>query len=70
LTLPQIPPVPKEKVVPTDLDNILSGRGPVILRSSTLPDNSGKRFEYIGQTCTVEITIRYRVNAVLNPGPR
>jgi hypothetical protein len=69
LTLPQIPPVSKEKAVPTDLDSILLGRT-IIFRSSTLPDNSGKRFEYIGQACTVEITIRYRANAILNPGPR
>jgi hypothetical protein len=60
LTIPQIPAVPKEKAVPTDIDNILSGRGPTIFSSSTLPDNSGKVFRYIGQTCTVEITIRYR----------
>ena len=60
LTIPQIPPVPKEKAVPTDIDNILSGRGSIIFSSSTLPDNSGKVFRYIGQTCTVEITIRYR----------
>jgi hypothetical protein len=60
LTIPQIPAVPKEKAVPTDVDNILSSRGTIIFSTSTLPDNSGKVFRYIGQTCTVEITIRYR----------
>jgi hypothetical protein len=60
LTIPQIPAVPKEKAVPTDIDNILSSRGTTIFSSSPLPDNSGKVFRYIGQTCTVEITIRYR----------
>ncbi len=69
LTIPQIPPVPKEKAVPTDVDNILSGRT-MLFSSSILPDRSGKMFRYVGQTCTVEITIRYTVNAVLNPGPR
>ena len=59
LTIPQIPAVPKEKAVPTDIDNILSGRT-TVFSSSALPDNSGKVFRYIGQTCTVEITIRYR----------
>jgi hypothetical protein len=60
LTIPQIPPIPKEKAVPTDIDNILLSRGSIIFSSSTLPDNSGKVFRYIGETCTVEITIRYR----------
>ena len=60
LTIPQIPAVPKEKAVPTDIDNILSSRGPIIFSSSPLPDNSGRVFRYIGQACTVEITIRYR----------
>ena len=59
LTIPQIPAVPKEKVVPTDVDSILSSRT-IVFSSSALPDNSGKVFRYIGQTCTVEITIRYR----------
>jgi hypothetical protein len=59
-TIPQIPAVPKEKAVPTDVDSILSGRGTTIFSSSILPDDSGRAFRYIGQTCTVEITIRYR----------
>ena len=59
LTIPQIPAVPKENAVPTDVDNVLFGK-PTIFSSSTLPDNSGKVFRYGGQTCAVEITIRYR----------
>jgi hypothetical protein len=58
-TIPQIPAVPKEKAVPTDIDHILFGNTNVF-SSSALPDNSGKAFRFIGQTCTIEITIRYR----------
>jgi hypothetical protein len=60
LTIPQIPPVPKEKAVPTDMDTLLAGTGSIVFSSSTLPDRSGKVFRYIRETCTVEITIRYR----------
>src|SRR3954462_8410097 len=56
LTIPQIPAVPKEKAVPTDIDDVLSSRG-TIFSSSPLPDKSGKVFRYIGPACTVEITI-------------
>jgi hypothetical protein len=35
LTIPQIPPVPKEKAVPTDVDNLLSSRT-ILFSTSTL----------------------------------
>src|SRR5262249_3068937 len=49
-TIPQIPPVSKEKAVPTDIDNVLFGD--TILKVSTLADRSGKVFQFVGRTCT------------------
>jgi len=59
LTIPEVPPVPKETAVQTDIDADFFGRN-AILRTSVLPDRSGKRFEFITTTCTIEVTIRYR----------
>jgi hypothetical protein len=58
LTIPEVPPVPKEAAVRTDIDVDFFRN--TILRMSVLPDHSGKRFEFITTTCTVEVTIRYR----------
>jgi hypothetical protein len=57
-TIPQIPPISKDRAIPTDIDSVLFGDA--IFRAGALPDRSGQRFEFIGRTCTVEITIRYR----------
>jgi hypothetical protein len=59
LTIPQIPRLPKDKAVRADIDSDFFG-SPIVLRTGPLPDHSGKLFEFIGETCTVEITIRYR----------
>jgi hypothetical protein len=58
-TIPQIPPISKDRAIPTDIDSDFFGNS-VVLPTSGLPDYSGKLFEFIGRTCTVEITIRYR----------
>jgi hypothetical protein len=57
-TIPQIPPISKDRAIPTDIDSDMFGDA--IFRVSGLPDRSGELFEFIGRTCTVEITIRYR----------
>jgi hypothetical protein len=57
-TIPQIPPISKDRAIATDIDSDFFGDS--ILRAGPLPDRSGQRFEFIGRTCTVEITIRYR----------
>lgn len=57
-TIPQIPPIAKDRAIPTDMDRNFFGDS--ILRVSALPDRSGKRYEFAGRTCTVEITIRYK----------
>jgi hypothetical protein len=57
-TIPQIPPISKDRAIPTDIDSDFFGNS--IIRESGLTDRSGKLFEFIGRTCTVEITIRYR----------
>ena len=59
LTIPQIPSVPKDRAIPGDIDSDFFGNS-IVFRTSALPDHSGKLFEFIGKTCTVEITIRYR----------
>jgi hypothetical protein len=59
LTIPQIPPVPKDRAIPADIDSDFFGN-PIVFRTGPLPDHSGKLFEFIGKTFTVEITIRYR----------
>jgi hypothetical protein len=59
LTIPQIPRLPKDKAVRADIDSDFFG-SPIVLRTGPLLDHSGKLFEFIGETCTVEITIRYR----------
>jgi hypothetical protein len=59
LTIPQIPRVPKDRAIPSDIDSDFFGSS-IIFRTSVLPDHSGKLFEFIGKSCTVEITIRYR----------
>ena len=58
LTIPQIPPVSKDRAIATDIDGDFFGDS--ILRVSALSDRSGKRYEFIGRSCTVEITIRYK----------
>jgi hypothetical protein len=57
-TIPQIPPISKDRAVPADIDSDFFGD--TIFRAGPLPDRSGQRFEFIGRTCTVEITIRYK----------
>jgi hypothetical protein len=57
-TIPQIPPISKDRAIPTDIDSDFFGDS--IFRFWALPDRTGERFEFIGRTCTVEITIRYR----------
>jgi hypothetical protein len=59
LTIPQIPRVPKDRAIPADIASDFFGNS-IVFRTSALPDHSGKLFECIGRTCTVEITIRYR----------
>jgi hypothetical protein len=63
LTIPQIPRVPKDRAIPGDIDSDFFG-DQIILRAMGLPDHSGELFEFIGRTCTVQITIRYtaRIN--------
>ena len=56
-TVPQIPPISKDRAIPTDIDSDFFGDA--IFRESGLRDRSGERYEFIGRTCTVEITIRY-----------
>jgi hypothetical protein len=58
LTIPQIPRVPKDRAIPADIDSDFFGNS-IFFRTSALPDHSGKLFEFIGKTCTIEITIRY-----------
>jgi hypothetical protein len=59
LTTPLIPRVPKDRAVPADIDSDFFGNS-MVVRTGPLPDHSGTLFEFIGKTCTVEITIRYR----------
>jgi hypothetical protein len=59
LTIPQIPSISKDRAIPADIDSDFFGNS-IVFRTSALPDHSGKLFEFIGETCTVEITIRYR----------
>ena len=58
LTVPQIPSAPTNGAVPTDVDKIFLGD--TIFRGMGLPDHSGEIFEFIGKTCTIQITIRYK----------
>jgi hypothetical protein len=58
LTVPQIPS-PTNGAVPTDVDNIFFGDN-TIFRGIGLPDHSGEIFEFVGKTCTIQITIRYK----------
>jgi hypothetical protein len=58
LTIPQVPPVAKEVAVQTDIDADFFDN--TIFRTAVLPDHSGRQFEFMKPTCTVEITIRYR----------
>src|SRR5579862_6102835 len=58
LTIPQIPPVSKDRAIPADIDSDFFGNS-IVLRAAGLSDHSGELFEFIGRTCTVQITIRY-----------
>jgi hypothetical protein len=59
LTIPQIPQVPKDRAVSADIDGDFFGNT-IVTRTSALPDRTGTLFEFMGRTCTVEITIKYR----------
>lgn len=61
-TIPRIPLVPKEAA---DIDADFLNN--VVFRVEGLPDHSGKRFEFINTTCTIEITIRYNASVVVTP---
>jgi hypothetical protein len=54
LNLRSIPSAPKDAAVQGDTDS-----GDTLFRASVLQDHTGKLFELIRKTCTVEVAVRY-----------